>query len=267
MKRLDSFTPIGLLLGIVTFSYGIISKNDVSGFLQFIDIPSIIIVFGGLTAAMFVSFPPKEMKQIFVVIKQAFSKNEDQLPKLIDLFVRLSDRARREGLLALESEMEEVDDPFIQKGILLAIDGVESDTIVDIMNAEISALEERHSKGRSLLEKAGEYAPAWGMLGTLIGLILMLEDLNDPSNLGPSMAIALLTTLYGSLLANLFFLPLAAKLSMKTEQEVFLKQVIIEGVIGVQSGQNPKLLEEKLSAFLSSGEIEEREQDAEEEAF
>ncbi|WAA11736.1 flagellar motor protein MotP [Fervidibacillus halotolerans] len=267
MKRLDSFTPIGLLLGILTFSFGVISKNGVSGFLQFIDIPSMIIVFGGLTAAMFISFPPKEMKQIFIVIKQAFSKEEDNLPQLIDLFVRLSDRARREGLLALEAEMEEVDDPFIKKGILLAIDGVESDTIVDIMKAEISAMEERHSKGRSLLERAGEFAPAWGMLGTLIGLILMLEDLNNPATLGPSMAIALTTTLYGSLLANLIFLPLASKLGMKTEKEVFLKQVIIEGVIGVQSGQNPKLLEEKLSAFLSYGEIEERERNAEKEAF
>lgn len=265
MKRLDSLTPVGLLIGILTFSFGIISKNGFSGFLQFIDVSSIIIVLGGLTAAMFISFPPREMKQIFIVIKQAFSRNEENLPQLIDLFVRLSDRARREGLLALEAEMEQVEDPFIKKGILLAIDGVESDTIVDIMSAEISAMEERHSKGRSLLEKAGEFAPAWGMLGTLIGLILMLNDLNDPSTLGPSMAIALITTLYGSLLANLIFLPLAAKLNIKTEKEVFIKQVIIEGVIGVQSGQNPKFLEEKLSAFLANDDVKERDQEAEEE--
>jgi chemotaxis protein MotA len=134
------------------------------------------------------------------------------------------------------------------------VDGIEQDVITDILNAEIMAMEERHRKGRSILERAGEYAPAWGMIGTLIGLVLMLKNLNDPSTLGPNMALALLTTLYGSLLANLIFLPMAAKLALKTEKEVFLKQIIIEGVIGVQSGQNPRILEEKLSAFLSSEE-------------
>jgi chemotaxis protein MotA len=127
--------------------------------------------------------------------------------------------------------------------------------IVDIMNAEIIALEERHRKNKSLLDKAGEYAPAWGMIGTLIGLVLMLKNLNDPASLGPNMAIALLTTLYGSILANLVFLPMASKLAMKTEKEVFMKQIVIEGVVGVQSGQNPKILEEKLRVFLSNEEL------------
>jgi len=155
----------------------------------------------------------------------------------------------------LEVEIEKVDDPFIKKGILLAIDGIDPDIIIDIMTAEISVMEERHRKGRSILEKAGEYAPSWGMIGTLIGLILMLNDLNDPDSIGPSMAVAIITTLYGSLLANLFFLPLAAKLADKTEREVFVKQVIVEGIIGVQSGQNPKLLTEKLSAFISQSDL------------
>src|SRR5690606_8159141 len=146
------------------------------------------------------------------------SHDEQNLGELIETFIHLSDRARREGLLSLETELEEVPDPFIRKGILLAVDGIEPDVINDIMTAEIVAMEERHKKGRSILEKAGEYAPAWGMVGTLIGLVLMLKGLNDPSTLGPNMAIALLTTLYGTLLANLFFLPLASKLSLKTEQ-------------------------------------------------
>lgn len=256
MKRLDILTPIGIFLGVSVFAFGVISSKGVSGFLQFIDIPSMIIVFGGLTAALCISFPIKELKLMFIVIKQAFSHEEYELNKLIDLFVHLADRARREGLLALESEIESVDDSFIKKGVLLAVDGIDSDVIVDIMTAEISAMEERHSKGRSLLEKAGEYAPSWGMIGTLIGLILMLNDLNDPKSIGPSMAIAIITTLYGSLLANLFFLPIAAKLSVKTEKEVFVKQVIIEGIVGVQSGQNPKLLSEKLSAFISKSDQE-----------
>lgn len=255
MKKFDSLTPIGLLVGAAMIIFGIISSGGVAGFISFIDVPSVLIVLGGTMGALLISFPLKELRRIFPAIKQGFSSTEEDLAGLIRRFVELSEKARREGLLALETEIENVDDPFIKKGMLLAIDGVEPDVINDIMNAEIMAMEERHAKGRSILEKAGEYAPAWGMIGTLIGLVLMLKSLNDPSTLGPNMAIALLTTLYGSLLANLVFHPMAAKLALKTEKEVFFKQIIIEGVIGVQGGHNPKLLEEKLSAFLS---VEER---------
>lgn len=257
MKRFDALTPIGLLVGFGMLIFGVITNGGISGFLSFVDPASMLIVVGGLLAGLLVSFPLKDMKHMFTVIRHGFSHNEQNLSGLIKTFVHLSDRARREGLLSLETQLDGVDDPFIRKGILLAVDGIEPDVINDIMNAEIVAMEERHRKGRSILEKAGEYAPAWGMIGTLIGLVLMLKSLNDPSSLGPNMAIALLTTLYGTLLANLFFLPLASKLALKTEQEVFFKQIIIEGVIGVQSGQNPKLLEEKLSAFLSSKERKE----------
>ncbi|NCU16989.1 flagellar motor protein MotP [Pallidibacillus pasinlerensis] len=260
MNRLDILTPIGIIVGIAVFVFGVISESGLNGFFQFFDISSIVIVFGGVLAALFVSFPVKEMKKMFVVMKQAFSQEDYNLRELIELFVRLSEKARREGLLSLEAEAEELDDKFIKKGILLAIDGIEPDIVIEIMNADIAAMEERHRKGRNILEKAGEYAPAWGMIGTLIGLVLMLNDLNDPGSLGPSMAIALLTTLYGVLLANLFFNPMAAKLEEKTEKEVFIKQIIIEGIIGIQSGQNPKLLSEKLTAFLSDEDEKEENQ-------
>ena len=254
MKRFDVLTPLGFIVGFSMIVVGIITNGGINGFFRFFDPASIFVVFGGLTAALLVSFPIKEMKHLFTVIRQGFSHTEQNLGQLIKTFVTLSERARREGLLSLEAEIEKVEDHFIRKGILLAVDGIEPEVINDIMNAEITAMEERHRKGRSLLEKAGEYAPAWGMIGTLIGLVLMLHNLDDPSSLGPNMAIALITTFYGVLLANLFFLPLASKLALKTEEEVFLKQIVIEGVIGVQSGQNPKLLEEKLSAFLSANE-------------
>jgi chemotaxis protein MotA len=259
MKKFDLLTPIGILFGIIVISLSITSNRGIESFLKFIDLSSILIVLGGVIAAMFVSFSLKDMKLLATVIRQAFKKNEYHLGELINTFTHLSNRARREGLLALETEIDELDDPFMKKGILLAVDGVEQEVIIDVMNAEIAAMEERHRKGRSLLEKAGEYAPSWGMIGTLIGLVLMLNNLNDPSTLGPNMALALLTTLYGSMLANLVFLPLASKLAQKTEREVFVKQVMIEGIIGVQSGQNPKLLEEKLIAFLSSEERREKE--------
>ncbi|KAB8138339.1 flagellar motor protein MotP [Gracilibacillus oryzae] len=251
MKKRDIFTPIGITVGFIMVMFGIISSGGMGGFTGFMDFASILIVLGGLVAAILVNFNLEQIKSLKNVFMEAFNKNDHDLPNLIALFERLSDRARREGLLALENELEEVDDPFIKKGILLAIDGIEPEVINDIMNAEIEAMEERHYHGRQILDKAGEYAPAWGMIGTLIGLILMLRNLQDPASLGPSMAVALLTTFYGSLLSNLVFIPMAGKLESKTSQEVFIKQVIIEGVIGVQSGQNPRILKEKLSAFLS----------------
>lgn len=250
MKKFDILTPIGIFVGLTMVLYGIFSNSGISGMTSFVQVSSIVIVLGGVTGALLINFSTKDLKLTGKVLKEAFQSEQHDLKGLIQTFVRLSDRARREGLLALEAELEEIDDPFIKKGILLAVDGIEPDVINDIMNAEISAMEERHKKGRLILEKAGEYAPAWGMLGTLVGLVLMLKNLNDPSTLGPNMAVALLTTLYGSLLANLVFLPMAGKLSNKTEEEIFMKQITIEGVIGVQSGQNPKILEEKLSAFL-----------------
>lgn len=253
-KKFDTLTPLGMIAGLAIVSFGILSNADVSGFLYFIDPASLLIVLGGVLGAMLVSFPLKDIKNLFVVIKQAFTEEEHNLSELINLFVHLSERARREGLLSLEDAADELKDPFIKKGILLAVDGLEPEVINDIMNAEISAMEERHKKGRRMLERAADLAPAWGMIGTLIGLVLMLRNLNDPDSLGPSMAVAIITTFYGSVLANLFFLPLATKLALKTEKEVFFKQIIIEGIIGVQSGQNPRILEEKLSAFLSNKE-------------
>ncbi|MFD1019066.1 flagellar motor protein MotP [Thalassobacillus hwangdonensis] len=262
MKKRDILTPIGITLGTIMIMFGILSSGGVSGMQSFVQISSILIVLGGLVAALLINFNLDELKLTWKVMRVAFNKSDMNLKELIGLFVKLSEKARREGLLALESELDEIDDPFIRKGILLAVDGIEPDVINDIMNAEIDALEERHERGRSILIKSAEYAPAWGMIGTLIGLVLMLNSLSDPTTLGPKMAVALLTTFYGTVLANLVFTPMAGKLSNKTDQEIFLRQIIIEGVIGVQSGQNPKILEEKLSAFLSN---EDRQEEFEEE--
>ncbi|WP_110114142.1 flagellar motor protein MotP [Bacillus sp. CGMCC 1.16541] len=254
MKKFDVLTPIGLVIGIGMVILGIVSSGGLTGFAAFVSLSSLLIVLGGVLGALLISFPMSDLKGVFQVGKQAFNTNDQNLKELIDTFVSLSEKARREGLLSLEAEMEILEDPFIKKGVLLAIDGVEPEVINDIMTAEIIAMEERHAKGRSIFEKAGEFAPAWGMIGTLIGLVLMLKSLNDPATLGPNMALALLTTLYGSLMSNLLLYPIASKLSVKTEKEVFIKQIVIEGVIGVQAGQNPKILEEKLGAFLPVNE-------------
>src|SRR5690625_4407441 len=264
MKKRDILTPIGITLGFIMIAMAIVSNAGSSGLASFFDVASIFIVVGGLIASLLINFKTKQIKLAGTVIRESFYQNDQRLSELIDLFVRLSERARREGILALENELEEVDDAFLRKGIMLAVDGIEPEIIHEIMNAEIAAMEERHYKGRVIIEKAGEYAPAWGMIGTLIGLVLMLGSLQDPSTLGPNMAVALITTLYGTVLANLVFIPMASKLENKTEEEVFIKQIIIEGVIGVQSGQNPRILEEKLSAFLADESIYEEDQEDEE---
>lgn len=250
MKKFDILTVIGIVIGLSVILLAVFSNSGPSGLVFFIQIASILIVFGGTLAAVAINFTLSELKLLPKVIMESFRHETQNLNDLIDTFVELSGKARREGLLALEAGLDEVQDPFIKKGVLLAVDGIEPEIIKDIMMAEVVAMEERHRKGRAIIVKMGEYAPAWGMIGTLIGLVLMLQNLSDPSTLGPAMAVALLTTLYGTVLANLIFIPMAAKLENKTEEEVFVKQIIVEGVIGVQSGQNPKILEEKLSAFV-----------------
>lgn len=252
MRKRDILTPLGITIGFIMIMLAILSSGGREGIDNFIDIASIFIVIGGLIGSLLINFKYEQIKLFNKVMKEAFRKNDHNLSELIYMFVHLAEYARKEGLLALEIELEneKVEDPFIKKGILLAVDGIEPEVIQEIMEAEITAVEERHQRGRVIIEKAGEYAPAWGMIGTLIGLVLMLSNLDDPTTLGPNMAVALLTTLYGTILANLVFLPMASKLENKTEEDVFIKQIIIEGIIGVQSGQNPRILEDKLSAFL-----------------
>ncbi|PYZ93780.1 motility protein A [Salipaludibacillus keqinensis] len=265
MKKIDLLTPVGIFIGLTAVFTAIYTNAAGAGNLtDFIQIASLLIVLGGLSSAILINFSIADLKLLPKVIKETFQTKDQDLQALIDTFVDLSAKARREGLLALEAGLEDVDDPFIEKGVLLAVDGIEPDIIKDIMMAEVIAMEERHRKGRVILEKAGEYAPAWGMIGTLVGLVLMLQNLNDPSTLGPNMAIALLTTLYGTLLANLVFNPMSNKLALSTEEEVFIKQIVVEGVIGVQSGQNPKILQEKLSAFLPNHSKGEKEEELEE---
>src|SRR5699024_6865342 len=167
--------------------------------------------------SLLINFKYEQMKLFHSVMKEAFRKNDYDLNEMIYLFVRLSDYARKEGLLALEIKLddEDVQDPFIKKGILLAVDGIEREMIHEIMDAEMNATLNRQDKGRALIEKAGAYAPAWGMIATLTGLVLMLSSLDDPASLGPNTAVALLPTLHGTILANLVILPMASKLEIK----------------------------------------------------
>ncbi|AXF55992.1 MotA/TolQ/ExbB proton channel family protein [Salicibibacter kimchii] len=251
MKKLDLFTPLGLIFGLFVVGMAIYFNAGTDAVLLFMQLASVSIVFGGVAAALLVNFSAQELKKFPTVVKEAFRHREYDLRELNDTFVMLAKKARKEGLLALEAQLDDdVNDPFIRKGVRLAVDGIEPEMIQDILMAEVVSMEERHKRGRRIIERAGDFAPAWGMVGTLVALVILLNDLDDPATLGPTMALAMLTTLYGAILANLVFNPIASKLENKTETEVFVNQIMIEGVIGVQSGQNPHILEEKLRAFI-----------------
>ncbi|OEF97585.1 flagellar motor protein MotP [Vulcanibacillus modesticaldus] len=250
MKKNDHLTLIGMILGIVLIFIAIVIGGSFAGAKIFFSVSSLLTVVGGLIASLMVNFKTNELKEAISAVKTTFKREEQNISELVEMFIELSTIARREGLLALDGKIEELDDPFIKKGILLTVDGLEADAIKEILVAELYAIEERQKIGRNVIDKAGEIAPAWGMVGTLIGLILMLQNLDDPKTIGPSMALALITTFYGSVLANLFFIPLAGKLQNKTDYDLYIKQIMIEGILGVQSGQNPKLLQEKLEVFI-----------------
>lgn len=257
MKKFDLLTVIGMVGGIILLSIAVIAAGSLTGAKAFLSVSSILTVLGGLTASMLINFNTKELKGTIFSVKEVFIIKEQNISKLVDKFVHLSTMARREGLLALDREIEDINDPFIKKGILLTVDGLEAEVIKEILMAEVIAIEEKQKIARNVVSKAGEMAPAWGMIGTLIGLVLMLQNLDDPSTIGPSMALALVTTFYGAVLANLFFIPLAGKLGNRTDNDIYIKQIMIEGILGVQSGQNPKLLKEKLEAFIDEESKEE----------
>ena len=245
---MDLATIVGLALGTIMVLFGILTGGSLG---LFINIPSALIVLGGTLGAVMISFPLKDMLGLMGVIKNAFFAKEEPVHEVIGLLVKFAERARREGILALEKQMEEVSDTFLKNGIQLAVDGTEPELLKEIMETELVYLEQRHKKGKSMMDAFAALAPAWGMIGTLVGLILMLAKLDDPDALGPGMAVALITTLYGSLLANLVFTPLGGKLDAKSKAEVLVRELMIMGILSIQSGDNPRIVEQKLNSFIA----------------
>ncbi len=246
---MDIATLIGLVSGTVFVLISIVLSGG--RLLLFWDLPSVMIVFGGTIAALLVSYPLKQFLASVKTIKHAFSNKVSDPTTVITQINELALAARKEGLLALEEIAQGMDDPFLQKGILLIVDGTDADLLRSILETEIAFVENRHKDNQGFWAGVADLGPAWGMIGTLIGLISMLDSLDDPSTIGPSMSVALITTLYGSLLANFFATPIANKLKGISDREVLHKQVMIEGLLSIQAGENPRVIEEKLKAFLS----------------
>lgn len=243
---------IATVLGIVSAFGLVISAILMGGGINlFINIPSALIVVGGTLGTTMINYPLKEVLGVIKVVKNVFFSKVASTANIIQQFGEFSNKARREGILALEGEINNVEEEFLQKGIQLSIDGLEPNSIREILETEIAFIQDRHKLGAEIFTTMGTYAPALGMVGTLIGLVQMLQTMSDPSSIGPAMAVALLTTFYGSVMANIVCLPIAGKLRTRSTEEVQVKEMMIEGVICLSNGENPRIVEQKLMAFLA----------------
>lgn len=246
---MDIATVVGLGLGIVLLVISIMIAPG-SSLAAFVDYPSLMVVVGGAIAATLISLPLKNFLAIGGVVKNVFLSKPPNIPGLIELIVELAETARRDGLLALENKIEEVDNPFLVLGIQMAVDGTQPDVIEDILRTDLDAVATRHRDGKNIFDQLGRFGPAFGMIGTLMGLIIMLGNMQDPSSIGAGMAVALITTLYGAILSNLVCLPIADKLGFINRQELMAREIIVRGIMAIQSGDNPRVIEQKLNTFI-----------------
>lgn len=217
----------------------------------FFDIPSVLIVFGGTLGNTLVHYPFREVFDALNVAKKTILHKETSVPNLITQLMSFANKARKEGILSLQDMTDEVDDDFLKKAIQMAVDGQEPTTLRNMLATEVEYIEIRHNQGANIFISVAGYAPAMGMVGTLIGLVQMLQSMNDPSSIGPAMAVALLTTFYGAVIANIFCNPIAGKLKHRSESEILIKTLMIEGMQSILSGENPRIMEQKLHAFIA----------------
>ncbi|WP_029896642.1 motility protein A [Desulfohalovibrio reitneri] len=244
---MDLATVIGIVLAMGLVVSAILLGSSL---LIFISAPSALIVIGGTIGATLVNYPLGSVLGVVGIFKKTFFSTVENPSEIIARFMDYANRARREGILSLEPLLKEIDDAYLRKGLQLTVDGLEPQTIEEIMQAEVDYLEQRHETGAEIVAAMGAYAPALGMIGTVIGLVQMLQSMSDPSTIGPAMAVALLTTLYGAILANLFFNPLAGKLKNRSREELLTRELIMEGILSISKGENPRIIEEKLNSFL-----------------
>ncbi len=248
---MDITTIVGIVAGFAFIIVSIMGSGEISGF---IDPASIMIVIGGTFSAVIASFPLSMLKNIIKHFAKLTSGKQFNPEPVIEQLVEFAQDARKNGLLALEEKANALEDPFFKQGIMLVVDAMEAEKVRGMLENEIAFMDKRHSDEVEIYDKAAAFAPAFGMIGTLIGLINMLASMDLSSgastDLGASMSVALVTTLYGCILGNLIFMPIAKKLRIRNEEEVLYRQIIVEGVMGIQAGENPKTLKEKLSSLL-----------------
>lgn len=249
---MDIASLLGAIIGLAMVIFGIVTGDGGFSLLgNFIDIPSIIITIGGSLSSLLSSNKLSGFIAGFKSFALPFKEKVTDPGETIKKIIELSNVGRKEGLLALEEAANGIEDEFLKKGIMLVVDGTDPELVRGILETDLISMEDRHKKIISFWETWGEQGPAWGMIGTLVGLVNMLKNLEDSSTIGPNMAVALLTTLYGSLIANWLCAPFANKLKTNNEQEVLMKTLTIEGLLSIQAGENPRVIEEKLKSFLA----------------
>ncbi len=250
---LDRVTVFALL-GAVGLLFGVMLASTGMALGVFWQTPSIVLVLGGSILATVVSLPPRRLGSIAGVLRSAFRDTAPAPETVIEQIVALAAIARRDGMLALEEPSKRLSDDFLRRTLQMAIDGMDGGTIETVMRHEMEATDLRHTYGKSLFETMGRFSPVFGMIGTLIGLVVMLGHMSDPAKIGPGMAVALLTTLYGLVIANVFCLPLARKLGGRSSDELMIKTMILRGVLAIHAGDHPRIVEQKLKAFLPAAQ-------------
>lgn len=244
---MDLASLLGLLLVTASIAYATTAGGGVAA--SFFDLPAAVCVVGGCTAALFLCYPLSTIAGFGSALKRAFARRPPEFAPLVAQLVSLAETARRNGLLALDSRLDEIDDPFLALGVQLAVDGTRPEVVEEILRAEMVASSARSAVQKSMFEQLGKYAPAYGMIGTLLGLVMMLGNMSDPSTIGPGMAVALLTTLYGALLANAVCLPCAEKLGFLNKQEAAAREIVLRGILAIQAGDSPRIVQQKLKMF------------------
>ncbi len=250
---MDVSTIVGLVvaLGAVSGALAIMSGHGEGVNLAgFIDPPAILMVIGGALCVAMVGFPMKRVIATVRAIKKLLFFRPENVAELVDEMVRLAEVARRDGILALENQSKAISNPFIAMGIQMAVDGIKPETVEEVMRTEIRAMQGRHAEGKKVMETIGRCGPAFGLVATLLGLILMLGNLSNAETIGPSMAMALIGTLYGVATANFFAIPMAEKLACLSHEEAMIKEIAVRGVMAIQSGDSPRIVRQKLSTFL-----------------
>ncbi len=245
---MDLSTIIGICAAFALMLSAIMSGGSL---FLFIDPASVMIVIGGTLGATMVHYPFKDVLGAFAVMKKVFMHREVTHNEIIAQLMTFANKARKEGILSLQSAMGEVKDSFFLKGLQMAVDGQEPAALKDILYREIEYLQERHGNGADIFLTLGAYAPAMGMIGTLIGLVQMLQTMDDPSSIGPAMAVALLTTFYGAVIANIICIPISGKLKKRSQSEVLRNILVTEGMESILAGENPRIIEQKLHSFVA----------------
>ncbi len=245
---MDLATLIGLLGALALIIASMFMSGEIG---MFVNAPSLVIVVGGSVFAVMAKFGLGQFLSAFKVAGKSFVNKLDDPLDMIDEIVDMADAARKGGLLSLEGK--DVSNGFLQKGIQLLVDGHDPDVVRTMLSKDRSLAERRHNRGSSIFASLGDVAPAMGMIGTLIGLVAMLANMDDPKAIGPTMAVALLTTLYGAMLANAVFLPIADKLKLRAAEEYMIKSMIIDGLLAIQNGQNPRVIDTVLRTYLPEG--------------